>query len=243
VRKPLFIAVQCLTRIPAPSVAPEPGKLAWSAVFYPIVGAALGGLALGIHALLAERTPGELLALLILAVWMLLTGALHEDGLADTADAFGSRRGREGLLRVLKDSRIGTYGTLAVVVALLSRWQALVWMPPDRMAAALLAAAVLPRTGIVLTALLAGPATEGSGGAFARVLGWRHAAGAAAVAAAILLPFAGRLLFGAVGCSLLVAVLAALYFTRRLGGVTGDCLGASEQLQEVAVLVWIAVAA
>ena len=235
----LLTAIQTLTRIPVPSPAPAPDARirVWSAVFYPAVGALLGGFGVSVLELLGERLAPGLLALLILALWAFLTGALHEDGLADTFDAFGSQASREDTLRILKDSRIGSYGALALVLATLLRWQGLSSLPLEDVIFGLMASQVLPRAGVVLLAYWAGPATDGSGGGMAAALTAAPVVVTLGVSAAILLPIAGpRLLAPAAACLLLIGLLA-IYFRRRLGGVTGDCLGAAEQLQEIAVLV------
>ncbi len=178
--------------------------------------------------------------MVVLAAWMLLTGALHEDGLADTFDAFGSQHSREGILRVMKDSRIGVYGALALGVSLLLRWQALVLLPSGQAIFALVASQVIPRTGIVALAWLAGPASGGLGGVFAASLRKTQVGACFCLAAAVLLPFGPwHAIMAVVGLCLLIVATAALYSRAKIGGVTGDCLGAASQVQEIAVLLTI----
>jgi len=235
----LLTAIQTLTRIPVPSPAraPDARMIAWSAVFYPAVGALLGGFGVSAFELLGGRLAPSVVALIILALWAFVTGALHEDGLADSFDAFGSQVSREDILRVLKDSRIGSYGALALVLATLLRWQGLSLLPPEALIFGLMASQVLPRAGVVLLAYWAGPATAGTGGGMAAALTAAPVAVTVSLSMAILLPIGRAKLFApAIGC-LLVSGLLAAYFRRRLGGVTGDCLGAAEQLQEVVVLL------
>jgi len=233
-RAALLAAVQFLTVIPGATANRE--TFVRSAVLFPVVGALLGVLGVAVYQLLAPRVPRELLALLILAMWTLLTGGLHEDGLADTFDAFGGGWSREDILRILKDSRIGVFGALALLFSVLIRWQALVLMPPERVIEALMASQVLPRAGIVTLAFLAGPAAPGTGGAWAAALSVGHVLGAVALGTGILAPVARwRLLPLAAACVLLVLLLGA-YFRKKIGGITGDCLGAANQLQEVAIL-------
>ena len=236
---PLLVAVQTLTRLPAPSPKrpPDARALAWSGVFYPLVGALLGGVGVGAYFCLGPVLPRSVVMLLILALWALLTGALHEDGLADTFDAFGSRRSREDVLRVLKDSRVGSYGSLALILATLLRWQGLTLLDEELTMAALVAMQVLPRAGIVLLAYLAGAATTGLGGAFAASLSPFPVVAAMSVGLGIAAVFAGTVTVFPALAAIVVAVLSAIYFKRRIGGVTGDCLGAAAQLQEVAILL------
>lgn len=220
-------ALRFLTVIPVAG-ADRPMS-AWAGVWFPVVGALLGLLGAAVNQL---PVSGRVRALLVLAVWALVTGGLHEDGLADTFDAFGGGRTREDILRILKDSRIGTYGALAVVFSVLLRWEALVGAP----AATLVAAQALPRAGMVALAWLAGPATEGLGGAWAASLRWWHVMWAVVIGVGI----SGWRGAPAAGLCAVVVLLAAWYFRRRLGGITGDCLGAANQIQEMGVLLWLA---
>jgi adenosylcobinamide-GDP ribazoletransferase len=234
-------AVQTLTRLPVSSAAPPSERvLGWSAAFYPLVGLLLGAAGVSVHFAASLLFPAGVSALFVLAAWMLLTGALHEDGLADTFDAFGSQRSKEGVLRVMKDSRIGVYGALALGMSLLLRWQALALLPAKDVVFALLASQVIPRTGVVALAWLAGPASGGSGGALAASVRKRHLGVAFCLAAVTLLPIGqSHEIMTVAGFCLLIAGLAALYFRARIGGVTGDCLGAVNQLQEIAALLLI----
>jgi adenosylcobinamide-GDP ribazoletransferase len=169
-----------------------------------------------------------------LAALALLTGALHEDGLADSADAFGSQRTREGIKRVMKDSRIGTYGTVAVVLTYALRWFCL-----SRLGlAGFLVGQAAPRAGAVTVAAWAGPAGAGAGGAFAAAVGRGQVLAAWLCAGLFFYPVYREpaVLWSVAGC-LLFAGLAAGYFRARLGGATGDCLGASAVLMECLVLL------
>ncbi len=224
-------AVRFLTVIPLPG--PHRPMTAGSAVWFPVAGAGIGLIGAAVSRLPVGR---PLAALLVLAAWALVTGGLHEDGLADTLDAFGGGRTREDVLRILKDSRIGTFGALALLFSVLLRWQALVGAPW----AVLVAAQALPRAGIVALAWLAGPATEGLGGAWAGQLRARHAAGTSALGIAIAAATLDRRAIPPLLLCAAVVLASAWYFRRRIGGITGDCLGAANQLQEIGVLVWLA---
>jgi len=241
-----LIAVRTLTCIPTP----EPRRrmdaslLAWSAALYPLVGALLALAAWGLYVALRAALPQAILMLLVLAIWAVATGGLHEDGLADAADAFGSQATREGIHRVLKDSHVGTYGVLALILSIALRWQGLTHMPPAALLAALLASQVVPRAGIVTLAYVAGPATPGSGGALAKSLRGAQVAVAWLLALLLVVPFGWKAALLSGGVALVVVALCQAYFHRKIGGVTGDCLGAANQLQEIAVvlgvLVWAA---
>jgi adenosylcobinamide-GDP ribazoletransferase len=208
------------------------------------VGALLGLIGWGLWAALFAVLPQAIVMLVILAVWAVITGALHEDGLADVADAFGSQAAREGIHRVLKDSHVGTFGVLALILSVALRWQGLAQMPPAALPAALLVSQVVPRAGIVTLAYVAGPATAGSGGALAKSLRGPQVAAAWLLALLIAAPFGWRIALPSGAVALVVVALCQGYFHRTIGGVTGDCLGAANQIQEIcvllALLVWAA---
>jgi len=235
----LALAFQTLTRIPVPSPQRTPidRTLAWSAVWYPFVGFLLGGAGWLAAKATVSYWPSALAAVIVLVFWAALSGALHEDGLADTADAMGLQRSRDRTLEILKDSRIGAFGVIALILATLLRWLGVGSLTESGLAAGFLASQTLPRAGLVLLARLAGPATDGSGGAVARALRWGHVVAAVALTAALLAPGASERLLVASAVCVAVVLASAVFFRARIGGVTGDCLGAAAMLQEIAVLL------
>jgi adenosylcobinamide-GDP ribazoletransferase len=114
-------------------------------------------------------------------------------------------------------------------------------MPAAALPAALLASQVLPRAGIVTVAYLAGPATPGSGGALAKSLHGAQVATSWVLALLLVVPFGWKIALLAGAIALVVATLCQAYFHRKIGGVTGDCLGAANQLQEIAVVLGLVV--
>ena len=169
------------------------------------------------------------------AAGMLATGALHEDGLADTADGFGGGGTTGRKLEIMRDSRIGSFGALALMLALGLRVAALAALAdPGRAAAALVAAGMLGR-GAMIGMMVALPRARPDG--MAATLGpvppGAAAIGLAVAAACVLLPHGARALLAAVLAGALMVWLAR----RQIGGYTGDVLGATEQAAECAVLV------
>ncbi len=232
----LLGAIQFLTVVPVPWRTAEPWR---AAVFFPFVGALLG-LVGGALLMVAEpHFPVHLRALFVLLFWIWITGSLHEDGLADVADAVRAGRSREHMLEVMKDSRIGTYGGLALVLSALVRWQGIVALTLDYLPA-LVAVMTLSRMSIVCLARIARPATDGMGSQFAR-----HVSTPATVLA-VVQGIAASLWCGWPAASAMLAVTAVVvilshwYFHRRLGGVTGDCLGATSQFVEMSLLTLLA---
>jgi adenosylcobinamide-GDP ribazoletransferase len=250
----MVLAVQYFTRVPLPTAL-----LRWSGfdaalqrasfAHFPGVGLLVGAAAATAYAaacLLLPRSPFSFLAAGVLStvVTMLLTGALHEDGLADTGDALGAGGDRERMLLVMKDPRVGSYGVCALVIVLLGKVSLLALLGDaagwERAAAALLAAHVLSRgLSIAITAGLSHVGTANSkssavagplGGAdWVVALAW-CILGAVAAAPSLPLPILLAGLAMAGGAWLWMRA----WLARRLQGFTGDCLGATQQLCELA---------
>lgn len=166
---------------------------------------------------------------------VLVTGALHEDGLADAADGFGGGTSAERVLEIMRDSRIGSYGAVALILVIITKLASLASLARGDAALALIAGHTLARWSSV--ALLRYPYLGTKGAAFA---GRVHLGVASVLTAAICACALQRAAFIAVPVAIAVTVLAGVYCRRRLGGVTGDCLGAANQLVEVAVYLALA---
>lgn len=226
-------AVQFLTVLPVPRSTATPGQ---AAVFFPFIGVLLGALSGAVFMASEAHLTPSVSALLALAFLLIATGCLHEDGLADVADAIRAGRTQEKMFAILKDSRIGTYGALVLITTVLVRWQAIAAIrinPVYGLAAAL----ALSRSALVLLAAAAEPAGDGLGKSFAVSLSRPAVAGV--VLQAILFASLGGPLRGLamLGSNALIIFIARQWFTTRLGGVNGDCLGATSQAVETVNLV------
>jgi len=204
-----------------------------------VVGALLG-LAGGLVYALAWRLEltSFLAALAAIATIALLTGAMHEDGLADLADGLGGGRTRDDALRIMRDSRIGTFGALALFLVVLARTGALANLAePHLVLPALMAAAAVSRAALpALLLALPGARPDGLAATAGRPHPARVAAGAALAALLTLVLLGPAAVTGLlVGAGL--ALLLAAFAQRRLGGVTGDVLGAVQQLAELGFLI------
>lgn len=234
------LAVQFLTRLPVPaSVRYSPKALGWSALCYPLVGLLIGGLLLLLRGLLGGGGP-LLAAALLLAAWVLLTGGLHLDGLADCADAWVGGQGDAGRsLEIMKDPNAGPMAVVALVLLLLLKFAALAELPAPAAASALLWTPVAGRAAILFL-LLTTPyvRANGLGSPLARNLPARPAWLAACLA--------GLGVALALGPWPALAAAVALWRLRalalaRLGGCTGDVLGAGVEIVEaVALAVFVA---
>lgn len=244
----LFLtAVQFFTRIPVPAwVGHSARQLDQAARYFPLVGICVGVLSAAALWLGAQVLPLTLAVGLGMAASILATGAFHEDGLSDFFDGMGGGHSKEKALAIMKDARVGAYGVIALVLVLLLKYQALLELcsmqSPLFVAAALIAAHGVSRlmaTSIMLTqryvrdddSARARPAAQQiSTASFAVALL------TGMVAMAILLAAEAHpvSVLAALAAALLMRMCLARQMQRRLGGYTGDCLGAVQQLAEIA---------
>ncbi len=249
---PPLLAVQFLTRLPVPGLDRLNGEeardgLARAMAWFPLVGAGIGAVTAAVFAAAGLLWPPVVAALLALAVEALLTGAFHEDAVADFCDAFGGTARGSDALRIMRDSRIGSYGTLGLGLCVAARLAAIVALLPPLAFAAIVAAASMGRLWAVLLAALVPPPTDGTG--LAARIGSGMPAARVALAAVLTLPGLLALLWlrptallasGAVGVVFLVWL--ARFLRARIGGSTGDCLGFAVYMGQLAVLLAAAAA-
>ncbi len=230
-------AVSFLTIIPVPRQDIQIGR---AAALFPLVGAMLGAAGAGLFIAAGFLLPVSIAALTVVAFWTIITGILHEDGLADVADAMRTGRSRERMLAILKDSRIGTYGAVAIVLSIAARWQALEHIPAARILEVCIVAQSVPRAAMVALAWTSRPSGTGLGYAFTSSLTTTGSliAIAQGLIAAMLLGWRPGLLI--VLAAYLIVRAARSYFYKRIGGINGDCLGATEQLLEISILIFFA---
>lgn len=227
-------AIGLLTRLPLRLTrAPRGAKAAWA---YPLAGVAVGGLA-AVVATLTAVLPAALSAGLALATMVIITGALHEDGLADTLDGLWGGWTKERRLEIMRDSRIGAYGVLALVFGIGLRWVALASLAESgALALALIAAAAMSRAPmVVVMASLPHARTDGLSQSTGRPD--MNCTLVAVLIAALI----GLLVTGGTALIILVVLalitLAVIAIARaKIGGQTGDILGASQQVSEIAIL-------
>jgi len=235
-------AVGFLTRVPVGGARFVPAELSRAALFFPAVGLLVGGIAAGVRALAELALPPAPATALALLAAVLVTGAFHEDGLADAADGLGAHVSRERKLEIMRDSRVGTYGALAVAFPLLVAYGALAPMDTEEFARAVLCAHVLGRwSTLPQSALLPAARTGGAGSAVAVGPGVLLLGSAYTVVLVLALagPIPG---LAALGVAAGLGLLCALGLRRALGGVTGDTFGAVNKLTELATYLVLAAA-
>lgn len=239
----LLAAFRFLTRIPLPGRPTEADELQGAVAWFPLVGALVGLFTAGLFLLACRLWPPTVAAALAVAAGLLLTGGFHEDGLSDAVDGLGGGFTRDKVLAIMKDSRIGAYGSMALVCALLLRWSLLVALGERALLAFPLAMA-LGRWSIVHVLALLPPIAEGLAKEVHRKGTFRLWFGSSLLTF-LLGAVAIRLGLGRVPLACAAALGASLIWAWRLkvrlGGHSGDCLGATAMLGEAAaLLVWIA---
>jgi adenosylcobinamide-GDP ribazoletransferase len=242
--KRFILAVQFMTKIPiSVQLDVDEQDFAQSMLFYPVVGLIVGALMTVVYYIFSLIASGLLPSVAAVLSGVAVTGAFHLDGLADVCDALLSNKDRTGMLAVMKDSRIGTGGAVAIASILILKIAVLTEMSGNAAYDALLLAPVLGRTGIVTAAAISqyARAEGGLGQHFIDKTGWLQMIWTAVIALAIAVLAVGYAALALLAAEFLTAVLFAKYMESKIGGMTGDTLGATCEITEVVVLLMFAV--
>ena len=242
------LAVQLLTRWPIRShdLCTE-ARLTASTRYYPLVGALVGAFAGGVFWLAHMIFPLMLAIVLATAASLLATGAFHEDGFADTCDGLGGGTTRERALEIMRDSRLGTYGVAGLGLMLAAKMLAIAAAPPEIIPWLLVAAHAASRSSAVLALATSryvrgtGIATPVASSTRPENLALALATGAAAVCVMFATTTPAVIVAGLAGLAAGHLAMRGLY-ERKLGGYTGDCLGAVQQTSELGMYLGVAAA-
>jgi adenosylcobinamide-GDP ribazoletransferase len=236
-------AIQFLTRLAMPAQIYDPGSLARSVKFFPVVGLLVGSGGALLQSTLLTHLPRVISAFFVISYFICITGGLHEDGLADAADGFGGGRTREKILVIFRDSRIGSFGGIALILSVVGRILLIASLRPQDVSRYLVAASILCRwTALPLCVFLPSARSEpesqqeGQGARIARQVSLISLV----VGTTFAFPAALYLLkdqhgVSALATTIVVACLTGAYYRQRIGGITGDCFGATIQLTEIGV--------
>ena len=234
-----LVAIQFMTRLPVSrGIRYSPDALAKSAVFFPAIVLLVGAGGAALYLLLSPHVGRDVIVMLILVYLVAVTGGLHEDALGDAADGFGGAREKDRILAIMRDSRIGSFGTVAITLGLLARFVFLANLPPGKFVGFLIAGQVLGRWTALPLAFFLPSARDneaGQGKLIAHKITAISFAVGTLLALAIVAVALGTEAAPAALIALMVAAISGFYYWRRIGGITGDCLGATNQLTEIAV--------
>jgi adenosylcobinamide-GDP ribazoletransferase len=236
----LFAALQFLTLCPWPArMDYTDADIGRSAIFFPVIGLILGSILVVVNFVLAPFASAALLSVILVGLLAFVTRGLHLDGLGDTFDGLGTGGGRDRMLTVMGDSRIGVFGLIAVVLVLLLKIHALESIDADRWQT-LLIALILGRWAMVLLAYRSKAAKDGLGSRLIDHLKTKYF-----LIATLLTLLLVAAIWRSNGIVMMAwvaifTVASKTYFHRRLGGVTGDTCGAVGELSETSVMVLLA---
>jgi len=234
-----FIAIQFLTRLPiARTLNSSETDIGKAAAFFPLVGVIVGGGAALVFVVLQRVLPLPASVFCAIVFAAFITNGFHEDGLADSFDGFGGGWTKDLILEIMRDSRIGTYGTLALIFLILGKFNFLSVLPPGQIWRWLIVAHTASRwTTLPLCAWLPYARAEGQGKLVAKQVGSLEIviATVTLLVTFILIPWRPALAVFLV--TSLVTLLSGFYFRTRLQGITGDCLGATNQITEVGLYI------
>ncbi len=239
-----LVQVQFLTKFPVPSFFEfREDDLAKGVIFTPLIGVLLGMFPAAAYYFLSGAGLVQMAAVSAIVLQIIVTGALHLDGLADTADGFFSYRNKDRILEIMKDSRIGTNGAISLIVILMMKYSLLVSLSPGNAVICLVAAPAAARMTIAWCAGVSSYARSenGMGKIMVERTGWRAIVITTIITSAvifalfrfslIILPVA--ILLSAAG----FALLFSFYSFKKIGGMTGDVIGAVIELTEVLILI------
>lgn len=232
-----FLALGFFSRIPMPAwVEYSPELLNRSSRYYTLVGWLLGALVAGVYVAASQVFSTPVSIWLAMVFSLLLTGVFHEDGLADTADGFGGAFVREKKLLIMKDSRIGSYGAVALVMALLGKY--LLLAESHTIALNLLIAYALSRT-LAASLIFTMPYVADEDSSKSKPLANNQSKTDFLILVITALPIF-LLLHWQAASAVIIALLILrqlikMYFMRQIGGYTGDCLGAAQQVSELLI--------
>lgn len=236
-----LFSLQFFTRLPIPGDHGKDKDLASAAIAFPIAGFVIGLLIAGIWTIAFWLLPPYPAAGLTVFFAVLVTGALHEDGFSDCADGLGGGFTKEKALEIMRDSRIGTYGAIALIFTIGLRWLSLGSVPLSAGIAMILIAHIVSRSAMNIALATSRYAREqGLGGSVAEGITFETLGITTLISLLLALVFGGfaGLLSGIIG--LLIAWLFLQYLIKRIGGYTGDGLGAMQQVCEISIFIALA---
>jgi adenosylcobinamide-GDP ribazoletransferase len=235
-----LLMIQFFTRIPINLSLPcEKENFRRGTIFFPLVGLIIGGLQWIIYWLLIKLFPVNITVLFVMLAGILITGGLHIDGLGDTCDGFFSFKSRERIIEIMKDSRVGTYSCIAIIIDLLLRYGSYSNLIFGSYSLALIAAPVAAKTVYIYMFYIGKQAkASGTGNLFIGNVGKKELSAAfllGLIINSLVLGVADALIITAI--AVVITILFNKFCENKIGGLTGDTLGANNELIEIATLI------
>lgn len=238
-----LLMIQFLTRIPVNISLPcEKDNFRRASIFFPVIGLVVGGIQWGVYKLLVNIIPIDAVIIIILIVGVIVTGAIHIDGLGDTCDGFFAFKGSDRIIEIMKDSRIGTYACIAMVMDLLLKYTLFSFIVP-KFSVAIIAAPMISRCSVLFLGFKGKTAkSTGTGNFFIGNVGIvQFIIGLVITLGVLSLLMTPRYIVVLLIAALILAFIFNLFCEKRIGGLTGDTLGANNELVEILTLILISV--
>ncbi len=238
-----LLMIQFLTRIPVNVSLPcEKDNFRRASIFFPVIGLVVGGIQWGVYKLLVNIIPIDAVMIIILIVGVIVTGAIHIDGLGDTCDGFFAFKGSDRIIEIMKDSRIGTYACIAMVMDLLLKYTLFSFIVP-KFSVAIIAAPMISRCSVLFLGFKGKTAkSTGTGNFFIGNVGIaQFIIGLVITLGVLALLMTPRYIVILLIAALILSFIFNLFCEKRIGGLTGDTLGANNELVELLTLILISV--
>lgn len=238
-----LLMIQFLTRIPVNISLPcEKDNFRRASIFFPVIGLVVGGIQWGVYKLLENIIPIDAVIIIILIVGVIVTGAIHIDGLGDTCDGFFAFKGSDRIIEIMKDSRIGTYACIAMVMDLLLKYTLFSFIVP-KFSVAIIAAPMISRCSVLFLGFKGKTAkSTGTGNFFIGNVGVvQFIIGLVITLGVLALLMTPRYIVILLIAALTLSFAFNLFCEKRIGGLTGDTLGANNELVEILTLILISV--
>lgn len=235
-----LLMLQFLTRIPVnKSLNCELVNFRRGALYLPVVGFIIGSIQWAVYFLLNKVFPPTITAIFVVISGILVTGALHVDGLGDTCDGFFAFKGRERIIEIMKDSRIGTFACIAIIADIALKITATTYLIQDGLSLVIIVSPMVGRFAIVLVSFIGKPAkSSGSGNLFIGNMSIYIVLATAVSAFGLSLVLIGiKAAVIVMAAAFITTFLSNKYSESKIGGLTGDILGANNELVEAAVLL------
>jgi adenosylcobinamide-GDP ribazoletransferase len=235
-----LLILQFLTRIPISlNLECKQENFKKAALYLPIVGLIVGGIQWLTYYVLTNLLPANITSIFVFIISVLITGALHVDGIGDTCDGFYAFKGKDKIIEIMKDSRIGTYACIAIVMDILLKISSMTYIIENKLAIIIILAPVIARFSIIFISLIGKPAkSSGSGNLFIGNMSKIIALCAALLTFVVSIIFVGILDSTIIFIiSMIITFLVNKYSESKIGGITGDILGANNELVEIFVLI------
>lgn len=234
----LYTAFLFLTRIPLPQIPFDEQKIPRTVTFFPVVGLCIGIVLWGLYKLLSPYFTIQVTMALILMIYMIITGGMHTDGFADTMDGFFCGGDRQKKMDVMKDSRVGAFGAIGIVMLLILKWSLLYSLNPYYVKQSLFVFPMISRW-LMTISIIYFPYIRptGLGKAFGACSDYKRSLYSTSLTMFIVYFLAGFQGLAVGLIALIVALLFIWYSLKQIGGLTGDIYGAVNEIGELVVLI------